>query len=102
MDQSKGTPMTPHGRPAVTIGQKVWFYAGRLSGHVLDHRQPFDATVVFVLPDGSVNLSVRAHDGRLSDERRVGLREPAAGDNHVAGRFATWQGAGGASPAGRP
>lgn len=51
--------------PAPTIGRRVYFWPGpHCNLNVLDWSQPCDAGVVFVHPDGKVNLAVTDHSGR--------------------------------------
>jgi hypothetical protein len=77
-----------------TVGRKVWYWtADRVSPEVLiDPKQPFDATVVFVHEDGRVNLRLHDHRGRRSSVERIELRDPRAEvpDEHGHDNYATW------------
>lgn len=78
---------------APTVGRKVWVWEGEnLNLSVLDPNQPFDATVLFVASDGSVNLSVTDHEGNDAVMFGVKLRDPKEGDKHdvEAISIATW------------
>jgi len=77
-----------------TIGRKVWYWS---SGHVgvLDNKQAFDATVIYVVPSADpslVHLQVINHMGYASVENGVALRDHQEGDSHssVEYRVATW------------
>jgi len=75
-----------------TIGRKVWLWVGNEGFAILDPKQAFDATVVFVHPDGKVNLSFSDHEanGPLMAEF-VTLRDPQIDDQHgTPGMIATW------------
>lgn len=75
-----------------TVGRKVWYYDANPSRVVaLDMHTPFDATVQYVHPDGTVNLSVTSHTGVRLWKERVSLSNPVGGEKH--GRdvcYATW------------
>lgn len=74
-----------------TIGRKVWFYSDTIHPGIYDYHLPFDATVVYIYPDGKVNLLVITHGGWSCIEREVKLRDPHEGDRQGSGkRFATW------------
>jgi hypothetical protein len=50
-----------------TIGRRVWFWPGladTINSLMADTHQPFDAGVIFVHPDNTVNLAVTTHDGQ--------------------------------------
>jgi hypothetical protein len=78
-----------------SIGRKVWYWQVSGAG-VIDNAQAFDATVVFVHPDGLVNLNVRDHSGYSHKVANVELHDPADGsvgreeDAHGKGNYATW------------
>ena len=74
-----------------TIGRKVWLWIGNRGYVVLDQKQAFDATVVFVHPDGKVNLSFLDHaaNGPMVAEF-VTLRDPQIDDQHGVEFIATW------------
>ena len=77
-----------------TIGRRVWFWTGGME-NVRDQAQAFDAGVIFVNGDGTVDLSVTDHTGLqllrrsvpLGDARREG---PPDAHNHGHGDYATW------------
>ena len=72
-----------------TIGRKVWYFGS--FGNVVDSRQPFDATVIYVWGDTCVNLQVIDHTGKVYTETSVMLRDPQDGDQHGVGlSVATW------------
>lgn len=76
-----------------TVGRKVWVWEGEnLNLSVLDPNQPFDATVLFVESDGTVNLSVTDHEGNSATMFGVKLRDPKEGDKHDGEEIsiATW------------
>lgn len=82
-----------------TIGRKVWFWMSADSleesqSTVMDEHQAFDATVVFVHPDGSgsVNLLVADHDGETGMVADVPERPYVEGETEHGGDedFFTW------------
>ena len=80
---------------APTIGRKVWYWTNNPNG-MLDNKQAFDATILFVHNPTMVNLSVIDHEGNPSVETSVQLRDPAPEgqkpDQHEFGgsAYATW------------
>lgn len=78
-----------------TIGRKVWFWATEPENHSIeDHDQALDATVIFVHPDKTVNLQVVDHQGDITTQFGVELRDPQEGDRHFSDTLnegvATW------------
>lgn len=79
-----------------TIGRKVWFWVGEEApmGVILDKKQAFDATVVFVYDGGTVNLLLLDHYGSNNVVHNVALIDPSADDCHHEGGYengyATW------------
>ena len=45
-----------------TVGRRLYYWSDVLNG-VVDNLQPFDAGVLYVHPDGKVNLLVTTHEG---------------------------------------
>lgn len=75
-----------------TVGRKVWFWCGNMNREVLDASQAFDATIVFVKPDGTVNVTLTDHlCGRSIAIGRV-IRDYSSNDRHGHGEasFCTW------------
>jgi hypothetical protein len=68
-----------------TIGRKVWYWPEQPTMRVNDDRQAFDATIVFVHDDGTVNLAVFDHDGHYLIQHRVELQ-----DEPTRRGIATW------------
>lgn len=64
-----------------TIGRRVWFWPHPdLDNEPLDPDQPFDAGVIYVHPNGSVNLQITDHTGRVyANEGVTLLNERQAG-----------------------
>lgn len=83
-----------------TVGRKVWFWVNSehtSDGKMLDERQAFDATVLYVHPTGEVNLLVVDHGGIPRFEEKVLLVDPEKGawptdqHDHAGERgYATW------------
>lgn len=76
-----------------SIGRKVWLWMPN-GGHE-DTRQAFDATVIYVHPDGDVKLRYMNHLGTSSTYSKVELRDPSddtTGDFHgkETAPYATW------------
>jgi hypothetical protein len=59
-----------------TVGRKVWLWTPGTYG-VQDPKQAFDATIICVGPDGSVNLAWTNHWGTSSSLSQVELRDPS-------------------------
>lgn len=59
-----------------SIGRRVWFWTGASTNNVLDSGQAFDAGIVFVHPDGRVNLAVTDHTGMTFTATNVPLVDP--------------------------
>lgn len=81
----------------VTVGRKVWYWNEPYQGDVLDQKQPFDATVVFVNADNTINLLVLDHMGHNISVMSVELHDPdiapetGEGDMHGNAKgYATW------------
>ena len=74
-----------------TIGRKVWLWMTS-QNNVQDSKQAFDATVICVGPNGTVNLYYVNHWGTAGSLTQVELRDPQPADEH--GResvpYATW------------
>lgn len=80
-----------------SVGRIVWFYDGMSVGRFmsrLDDTTPMAASVIYVHPDGSVNLKVVDHLGkewtRGGADKGVQLRDPAQADRHGIEDAATW------------
>jgi len=80
-----------------TIGRKVWFWTCPERSdeyEILDNKQALDATVVFVHPDGTVNLDISDHKAQLEEAFRVRLfdYDPAVAHDmpFAEENFATW------------
>lgn len=80
-----------------TIGRRVWLWTTGSPGvreqHqiVQDAKQAFDATVVFVHPDGRINVSYRDHHGTVSKAEHLDLRDPGDdGHGHGSAPYCTW------------
>jgi hypothetical protein len=61
-DSNTPAPAHPPGFIAPSIGRKLWYWPVNQPIGCHDTRQAFDATVVFVHPNGRVNLVVRDHE----------------------------------------
>lgn len=77
-----------------TIGRKVWFWASAPDDfNIEDHDQAMDATVVFVHPDGKVNLQVTDHMGEIYFQDSIELKD-FEGERHFGENLeeptATW------------
>lgn len=74
-----------------TIGRKVWYWHPQVSA-VEDTLQAFDATVIYVYPDGDVKLQATNHWGTTNTVSRVKLYDPSTDDRHGAVDYAycTW------------
>jgi hypothetical protein len=73
-----------------TIGRKIWLFQSALHAGVLDAKQAFDASIVFVHPSGNVNVAGTDHAGQPFVQTDVPLRDPGVTDEHGASTFATW------------
>lgn len=79
-----------------TVGRKVWVWVGDdVGSSIVDEAQPFDATILFVEPDGLVSVRFYDHKGSETFAESIELRDPLpGGDNHgpagSEGIFATW------------
>ncbi len=85
-----------------TIGRKVWYWSCSVEDQSLscyDERQAFDATVIYVHPEGTalaglVDLSIIDHAGERTTESAVELHDPGEFDIHdqpdVNESYATW------------
>lgn len=71
-----GTSIKPN------VHRKCWVW-GVDGLTVLDPKQPFDATILFVHEDGTLNLSVYDHEGNEAILRNVPLRDGRADDSHM-------------------
>ena len=48
-----------------TIGRRIWYWPiGTETVNTRDYRQPFDAGVIYVTPEGRVSLYVTDHEGQ--------------------------------------
>lgn len=58
-----------------TVGRKVWFWPSENETFMncIDHEQPFDATVLFVHNERSINLLVVDHRGHAHAQHSVAL-----------------------------
>lgn len=106
--------------PAPAVGRAVWMWAGAGSPNVMDSRQPFEARVCFVHPDGKVSVTFNDHHGFPGRATSIDLLLPQMAPNPLrplpahplevydahgihADDYATWmpyqvrQGAGGSS-----
>ena len=77
-----------------TIGRRVWFWTGGME-NVRDQAQAFDAGVIFVNGDGTVDLTVTDHTGLQLLRRSVPLGDartegPPDAHGHGHGDYATW------------
>ncbi len=75
-----------------SIGRKVWYHPSEADllahgGHLGDE-QPFDATVVYVHDERSVNLRVTGHDGTTYTVLRAPLLQE--GDQPLSPGYAEW------------
>jgi hypothetical protein len=73
-----------------TIGRKIWLFQSALHAGVLDAKQAFDASIVFVHPSGNVNVAGTDHAGQPFGLHDVPLRDPGVADEHGTSIFATW------------
>ena len=79
-----------------TIGRKVWLWlnpAQAPEGTLLDVKQAFDATVIFVHPSGKINVRFTTHDGQLGGSLNVRLQQPDGSDVHsseLLEPYCTW------------
>jgi len=79
-----------------TIGRKVWLWLNPAEipgGALLDAKQAFDATVIFVHPGGTINVSFITHDGRPGSSYAIELRQPESNDTHspeLLKPYCTW------------
>jgi hypothetical protein len=75
-----------------SIGRKVWFYPDESCIQSLaatrENSHPFDATIISVHDDGTVNLAVHDHVGHHFAKLGVTLLSPNEGDIVVG--CATW------------
>jgi hypothetical protein len=75
-----------------SIGRKVWFYPDENCISSLaatrENDHPFDATIISVHDDGTVNLAVHDHVGHHFAKLDVPLLDPA--DESIPGCYATW------------
>lgn len=74
-----------------TIGRKLWYWIPT-DTCVQDKKQAFDATVIFVNPDGTANLVYTNHYGTTSSMWTVGVHDPQEDDSHGVkdAGYATW------------
>lgn len=77
-----------------TIGRKLWFWNGE-GENSKDEKQAFNADVIFVNPNNTVNLAVIDHDGVTTMYEDVELHDPSPDDCHGNGEegtfdYATW------------
>lgn len=75
-----------------TVGRRVYAWQGKFTGFTeMDPNQAFDAGILFVHPDGKVNLAVTDHIGNTAVCSGVELRDPK-GDEHGKEDclYATW------------
>lgn len=75
-----------------TVGRRLYYWSDVLNG-VVDNLQPFDAGVLYVHPDGKVNLLVTTHEGAQRVMRGVEVFNPPRGkdlDHHGWESYATW------------
>lgn len=74
-----------------TIGLRMWFralYPASLGMTSISAEQAFDAGVVYVHTDGSVNLSVTDHVGKV--HKMLNVPVPADPENHDHGFWVEW------------
>lgn len=73
-----------------TVGRRIWFWPGNTAGryNCIDPRQPFEAGVLFVHNERSVNLLVTDHAGfQRTISEAVLLQDD---DPVLEGPHATW------------
>ncbi len=77
-----------------SIGRKVWFYPDESCIQSLaatrENDHPFDATIISVHDDGTVNLAVHDHVGHHFAKLGVPLANPDDVSSLPTGCFATW------------
>ena len=78
-----------------TIGRKVWLWVPKNqvpAEAIQSPLQAFDATIIFVHPNGEVNVSFFDHCGGLGGVHEVELLDPKPEDQHPEGgqAYATW------------
>ena len=74
-----------------TIGRKVWLFA-TAAACAQDSAQAFDATIIYVHPDGKINVYYVNHWGTAGSFDNVELRDPSASDCHgkESVAYCTW------------
>ena len=65
-----------------TIGRRIWYWPATLEDdsvedECLDDDQPYDAGIIFVHPNGQVNLGVTDHEGNYMVQLNVAITEGA-------------------------
>lgn len=71
-----------------TVGRRVWYWPKKDEKNIADHEQPFDAGIVHVNGDGTVNLDVKNEYGYpLTGKHHITLVESP--DKAVPGQ-ASW------------
>jgi hypothetical protein len=74
-----------------TIGRKLWLWSN-YHNNAEDPAQPFDATVIFLHPDGDVKVLYTNHWGTTSMLSKVQVHDPEPDDFHGKrpDYYATW------------
>lgn len=72
-----------------TIGRKVYFWQSGLSC-VKDDKQAFDATIIYVQNDTTVDVMFTNHYGTTSSAVGMQLRDPGANRHGDGENYVTW------------
>lgn len=78
-----------------TVGRRVWLWMNTSlmpEGAALDAKQPFDAGIAFVHPDGKINVTFSDHRGRAHGAENLQIFDPKDTDQHTGGGepYCTW------------
>jgi len=69
-------------RSVPTIGRRIWYWPATneddsAEGICLDNSQPYDAGIVYVHADGTVNLGITDHTGDYFTNENVNITDEA-------------------------
>lgn len=66
-----------------TIGRKVWLWVNSgMQTAVRDNAQAIDATVIFVNPEGTIDVDATDHQGQRWVTKNLELRDPTGDEEH--------------------
>lgn len=82
----------------IKVSRKIWYWSAspNAQGAICrDENQPFDATIVYVHRDNTVNVVFKDHDGNIHRDTHVEVHDPA--DENAAPEYFNAHGVDGVS-----